>query len=405
AIALLGFGLALTFLSSFGQTFLVSLFVPSFLDAFSLSQGGFGAMYSAATLASAAFLPWAGAMIDRKRLTRFSVGVVVLMAVSAVILAVAWSPWVLMIGLFGLRLSGPGLTSHTAMTAMARYHGATRGRALAVSGLGFPIGEALLPLLASVAIGAVGWRFTWGIVAAVSLVAFAPSLVLLLRRSGVELDPRRIETEPVQGSARSWSRRDVVRDPRFLGILPAALLSPFWVTGLFLYQVVIGEAKGWSLTLIASAFVAYAGARVLGALVTGGLVDRYSAARIFPLALLPMAAVLLVMLASDAVPVAYVYMTGLGISVGMGTTVKPALWAELYGVEHLGAIKSMMGTLMVVGTAGSPVLVGVLLDRGVSLESIFMAGAATSVLGAMGAWVALRKGPRSGGAGPMPGAG
>lgn len=392
ALALLGFGLSLTFLSSFGQTFLVSLFVPSFQDAFSLSRGEFGALYSAATLASAAFLPWAGAGIDRVRLTRFSVGVVLLMALSAGILALAWSPWVLLIGLIGVRLGGQGLSSHTALTAMARYHEAARGRALAISGLGFPIGEAILPLLASVAIGAVGWRLTWGIVAAISVVAFAPSVVLLLRRSGVEVDPRELVTEPVGGGAPSWSRRDVLRDPRFIGILPAALMSPFWMTGLFLYQTTIADRKGWSITLIASAFLAYALARVLGALATGGLIDRFSAARVFPLSLLPMAGALLLVLGSDAVPVAYLYMTGLGLSVGMGTTVKPALWAELYGVEHLGAIKSLMGTLMVVSTAGSPVLLGVLLDRGLSLDLLLSAGAVTSALGAGGAWLALRKG-------------
>jgi len=390
AFALLTFGFALTFLSSFGQTFLVSLFVPSFLEAFQLSQGGFGALYAAATLASAAFLPWAGGMIDRVRLNRFSVGVVILMASSAAVLAVAWSPWVLLLGLFGVRLAGQGLSSHTALTAMARYHGATRGRALALSGLGYSAGEALLPLAASVAIASVGWRASWGLVGGLTLVAFAPSLVLLLRRSGVELDPVRLARPRQEEGSRSWSRREVLRDVRFLGILPAALMSPFWVTGFFLYQAAIAEARGWSLPLLASAFLAYAAMRVLASLAAGGLVDRFSARRLFPLSLLPMAGALLVILSSSALPVAYLYMGGLGVSVGLGATIKPALWAELYGVEHLGAIKSMMGTLMVVSTAGSPLLIGVLLDRGTALETIFWAGAVTSMMGSVGAWWVLR---------------
>jgi MFS family permease len=396
AISLLAFGFALTFLSSFGQTFLVSLFVPSFLEDFALTRGGFGALYAGATLASAAFLPWAGGMIDRVRLTRFSVGVVILMATSAGVLALAWNPWVLLLGLFGVRLAGQGLSSHTALTAMARYHGATRGRALALSGLGFSAGEALLPLLASVAIGTLGWRASWGMIAGLSLVAFVPSLVLLLRRSGVELDPTRLPIPGRERGGASWSRRDVLRDPRMLGILPAALLTPFWITGLFLYQATIAEAKGWSLPLLASAFLAYAAMRVVASLAAGGLVDRYSARKLFPLTLLPMAAALLLLLGTAApapVPYLYLYMAGLGISVGMGATMKPALWAELYGLEHLGAIKSLMGTLMVIGTAASPLLLGILLDRGAPLDAVVWAGVITTAVGAAGAGWALRSGP------------
>ena len=396
AISLLAFGFALTFLSSFGQTFLVSLFVPSFLEDFALTQGGFGALYAAATLASAAFLPWAGGMIDRVRLNRFSVGVVMLMATSAGILALAWNPWVLLLGLFGVRLAGQGLSSHTALTAMARYHGATRGRALALSGLGFSAGEALLPLAASVAIGTLGWRVSWAMIAGLSVVAFVPSLLLLLQRSGVELDPARLANPRGEGGAPSWSRRDVLRDPRFLGILPAALLTPFWITGLFLYQASIAQAKGWSLPLLASAFLAYAAMRVAASLAAGGLVDRYSARKLFPLTLLPMAAALLLLLGTAApAPAAYLYMymAGLGVSVGMGATMKPALWAELYGLEHLGAIKSLMGTLMVVGTAASPLLLGILLDRGTPLDAVVWAGIVTTVVGAAGAGWALRSAP------------
>ena len=429
-LSLLAFGLALTFFSSFGQTFLVSLFVPAFTGAFDLTLGGFGVLYSVATLLSAALLPWTGARIDRMRLTRFSMGVILLMALSAGILAVAWSVWVLFAGIVGIRLAGQGLSSHAAATTMARYYGAVRGKALAVSGLGFALGEALLPLAASAALLTFGWRGSWGVVGLVALGVFAPSVVFLLRRSGVELDPRRLEdpvapaaagatsatapagpsapagpnipagpsapatrAEAILGGAppgepRHWTRGEVLRDPRFAGVLPVFLLSPFWITGLFLYQLAVGESRGWGVGVLASAFLAYAGARVVTALLSGGLVDRYSAIRLFPLTVLPMGVGISLLLVAPAVPVAFLYMTLLGVSVGMSATVKPALWAELYGTRHLGAIKSMMGTMMVVGTAGSPVLVGALLDRGTPLDTLFIVAAITCFAGSvLGAWV------------------
>lgn len=70
---ILSFGLLLTLFSSFGQTFLVSIFVPHLLEEFSLNTAQFGSLYAAATLTSAAGLPFLGRLIDRVPLRRFSV--------------------------------------------------------------------------------------------------------------------------------------------------------------------------------------------------------------------------------------------------------------------------------------------------------------------------------------------
>jgi hypothetical protein len=59
----------------------------------------------------------------------------------------------------------------------------------------------------------------------------------------------------------------------------------------------------------------------------------------------------------------------LGITMGVAATTGGALWPELYGVVHLGAIRSIATALMVVATAVAPGLVGVLMDTGVSLQS------------------------------------
>ena len=55
---LLGFGFAMTFASSIGQTFFIGAFGPSIQREFALSHGEWGGIYMAGTLLSAAFLPW-----------------------------------------------------------------------------------------------------------------------------------------------------------------------------------------------------------------------------------------------------------------------------------------------------------------------------------------------------------
>ncbi|MEX2528907.1 MAG: MFS transporter [Gemmatimonadota bacterium] len=392
---LLGFGLSFTFFSSFGQTFLISLFVPYFLVEFALGNGEFGVLYAVATLGSALLLPWTGSWFDRIRLTRFSLAVVVLMACSALLLAVSWSPLALFAGLLGLRLAGQGLSGHAAMGAMARYYGPGRGKALSISGLGFPLGEASLPLLVAGCIVWLGWRGSWVLVAVLAVLVFAPTLRLLLRRSGVELDPARAEAkdgEPVgewNPELRSWSRREVLRDSRFWLILPAALLPPFWTTGLFLYQTAIAGLKGWSIPLMASAFTAFAVTRFLLALGTGNLVDRFSARQIYPFCVLPMAGSLALLLGFQDAWTAFVFMAFLGVTAGMSGTVKPAVWAELYGIRHLGSIKSMMVALMVLSTAVSPVLMGWVLDRGGDLDGILTWGIVSILVASFMAFRAL----------------
>jgi MFS family permease len=376
--SLLTFGLSFAFLSSFGQTFFISLFVPFFLAEFSLTGARFGSLYSGATLVSALLLPWAGAWLDRARLNRFSLAVVALLAISSLLLAISWNLAVFFVALVGIRLSGQGLSSHTALTAMARYSGRDRGKALGIANLGFPLGEATLPLLVTVFIALVGWRQSWALVGVLAAVLFGPLVVGLLRRSGVELDPRRIrEVEGARGTKEEpgretggevveASRREALRDLRFWLVLPAMLLPPFWATGLFLYQTRIAELKGWSLTLMASSFVAFALTRIAISLLAGGTMDRLSARRVFPFSLLPLGLGLVLLRLHDAPWVAYAFMASLGATMGMSATLQTALWAELYGVRHLGAIRAMMSSLMVLSTAASPILTGFVLDgRGV----------------------------------------
>ncbi|MEX2530621.1 MAG: MFS transporter [Gemmatimonadota bacterium] len=398
--SLLTYGLSFSFLSSFGQTFLISLFVPFFLLEFALTNSQFAAFYAGATLASAALLPWAGQWMDRAPLHRVTLGVVLLLAASALLLSVSTHLGLFCLALLGLRLAGQGLSSHAAQTAMARYFASARGKALSIAGLGFPAGEALLPFIAAASIAILGWRESWVVVAAVSALVFGPLLVSLLRRSGVELDPRTVgratpatrqaaTNDQADPAPADWRRREVLRDPRFWAVLPAAILPAFWATGFFLYQTNIAEMKGWSLALMASTFTAFAVFRVVTSLAAGGVVDRLSARRIFPVVPLPMALGFGVLFISDAVWTAYLFMGFMGTSMGLAGAASSALWAELYGVRHLGSIKAMLTALMVVSTAAAPLLVGGVMDGFASFELLLVGGIVSVVVASLLAQRAL----------------
>ena len=59
-----------------------------------------------------------------------------------------------------------------------------------------------------------------------------------------------------------------------------------------------------------------------------------------------------------------------GLSVGMMMTFFGAFWPDAYGTQHLGAIRSIAVALMIFSSALAPVIMGVLLDAGVAIESL-----------------------------------
>ncbi len=185
----LGAGFLLSFSSSFGQTYFISLFSGDLRAAFDLSHGGFGGLYTLATLASAATLVWLGKLADTQPLARLSAATITGLALTALAMAAVASPVMLVLVLFGLRLFGQGLLSHLCFTAMARWYNAQRGRAIAIAAMGFPAGEALFPIDAVGLALWNGWRETWNVAAGALILLALPLAHALLRQGRTPRNP------------------------------------------------------------------------------------------------------------------------------------------------------------------------------------------------------------------------
>lgn len=217
---LLSFAVSFTFFSSFGQTFLISLFVPYFLTAFELSNATFGSLYSVATLTSAVALPWLGQWIDRIPLRQYSMYVAIGLLIASLVMAVSWHISMLFVGLILLRLAGQGLSGHTAQTTMARYNDQLRGKALSISGIGYPLGEAVLPSIIAGMLVLFHWRTTWAIIAFVIAVFFIPVLWFLIRRERTAVDEEIIDEEKPSASEQY---KLLAKDVRTWYVVPAIL--------------------------------------------------------------------------------------------------------------------------------------------------------------------------------------
>lgn len=361
------FGFVLTGTSSYGQTFFIGIFGPDVQARFSLDHTEWGTIYLIGTLASAMILPWTGKLIDQVDLRRYTLAVCGLAVLACLAMATAQNVIMLVVAIFLLRQSGQGLLSHIASTSMARYHEHGRGKALAIASFGEGIGEAILPVLAVLLIVAIGWRASYGVVAIILAVGLTPFLLWLLKghtqRHAGYLQRRESARQETSETARSATRAEVLRDTRFWLLMPGLLAPAMIVTGLFFHHLNLADAKGWSHLWIAGNYFIYAIFGSAMAFVLGPLIDRFGAVRFLPWKLTPLILALVVVAQFNSPYVLWPYFVLLGISAGTHVLVT-AMWAEIYGVDHLGAIKSLVTALEVFASAIGPVLIGLMLDQG-----------------------------------------
>ncbi len=389
---LIGFGVFMYFCSSAGQTFYVSLFGGELRIAFDLSHGAFGTIYAVATLASAATLVWAGRLIDRFPLAVFSAAVMVGLAAVSLLMAVSWSVAALAVALFGLRLFGQGLAGHTAGTAMGRYFEAERGRAISIAVMGLPAAKFVLPTLVVAGLSLAGWRSVW-VVTAIALLAATPLALMLLKDQGARDAALRARRGSTAGRNHGDSALGaVLRDPGLWLRLPALVATPAIFTGLIFHQVHLAEAKGWPLSLMAGSFTVFAAASIAATLSAGPLVDRVSAARLVPLFLVPLLLSCLALAIGNGPAAAPLFLGLMGLGTGASFVLGGALWPELYGTAHLGAIRAFTQAVMVFATGFAPAVAGLAIDSGLSVDSIAAVCAAYCVVAS--ALAATARAPR-----------
>jgi MFS family permease len=389
-------GALLTFLSSFGQTYFISIFAAQIQDDFDLSHGSWGAIYSLGTTASAAVMIWSGSLTDRWRAR--SLGVFVLTLLAASCLAMALNPFAALLPfvIFALRLTGQGMTSHIAIIAMSRWFVATRGKALAIATLGFSIGEAVLPLAFVALLTIFHWRSLWVGAALVALIGI-PILLALLRE---ERTPQSMaqENQSVGMSGLHWTRRSTLHHPLFWFMVPALLGPPAFTTAFFFHQVYFADLKGMSHLAFVSLFPVYTVVGIAAMIVSGVALDRFGTARLMPLYQLPLCVAFVVFATSGSILHLTIGFVFLAITTGAQSTLPNAFWAEFYGTRHIGSIKAMATAVMVLGSAIGPGLTGVLIDLRVDLATQYIGVAVYFLFTSVMMWIGISR-ARSGLAG------
>ncbi|WP_206442225.1 MFS transporter [Streptomyces boncukensis] len=363
-VRLLSGGFLLFFLSSFGQTFFISLFSDDIRAEYGLSHGTFGGLYTAATLVGVLALVRVGPVVDHHSARAVVRVTVPPLALGAVAMALSPHVAVLFAALVLLRFFGQGMMTHTSFTLMGRWFSRGRGRAVSVATLGLNTGEALLPVLAVAVAAGAGWRSAWWGAAAVLAVAgcLLPLLFARERRPGGAAQ----SAAATGATARTWTRAEALRDPYFYLLMPAVAAPALIGNTVFFHQAHLAELRDWSPEASGSAFAVYAATTVVFNLAGGHLLDRLTALAMLPYFLLPLGCGLFVLSTAEGQWSVFAFMALYGVTNGLSLSLFGATWPEVYGVGHLGAIRAVVVAVVVCAAAVGPGVSGLLIDGGVS---------------------------------------
>jgi len=364
------FGFIFTFFSSFGQSYFLGLFNLSIRETLSISHGEFGTIYASATLLSSLLLIWVGKKIDDINVFKFAIFVTILLSISCFFFSKISSVILLFFGIFLMRFSGQGLMSHTATTTVSRYFTKSRGKALSVGWFGLSSAEFILPVLIVFLLTLTTWQNIWLTISILVLIFLPISSYLLVKNINLDSRETSNEDEFKDENIKQWKRKEVIKDYRFYIINMNMLAMPWIATGAFVYQSFISSSKGWGQYVIAQSFMSYSVLTVITLLISGFLVDKYTSRRLLIYMNIPLLISVLVIIYFNSPISAFVFLGLIGISNGLANLLGSSIWAEIYGVKHIGSIKALTTALMVFATAFGTALFGVLIDYGFTIEKI-----------------------------------
>ena len=367
---LLFYGFTIILFASYGQTFFISIFNKEIRTLYNLTNGQFGLVYALGTLFSSFILVGFAKLIDHIDLRLYSFIISIGLAVSCIAMYSNYqSIFFLFLIIFGLRFFGQGAMTHAGETTMARYFGSNRGKAISFATFGGQIGVMFLPIIAVALLKVIDWRYVWLVGSFSIMIIFIPFLFLSLQNQ----TRRHLNFKQCNQSSnlnKKWKTREVVFDKKFYIYLPLSIAAPFISTGLIFHQIFIINQKNWNLEMFASGFVLLGIFSIIGLVLGGPIIDKFNTKKLIVYTLSPLFLGILTLVFFKSYISMFIYLSLIGLNMGIGSPFIGSLWAELYGLESLGTVKALLHACAVFASALSPVIFGYIIDLGMGINTI-----------------------------------
>ncbi len=276
---------------------------------------------------------------------------------------------------------GIGLVYAPSIASVPPWFVRRRAFAAGIASAGIGVGTLAVPLLATAAIDALGWRHALQAIAA-SVIVVGTGTTLLLRRAPTRAAPGL--------AAAGMTLREALRSRRFWWMYAACVLAapamfiPFAHVSAAARDLGIGDARAVGLVGLIGI------GSIVGRFVIGGLADRLG--RIASIALLEasLGVCYLVWLGAGGYAALAVFALWLGLSYGGIVSLMPAICMDLFGAR---AVASILGTLYSGAAFGNllgPVVAGAVFDRTGTYAPVIWAGFVLASLSAIASAQLLR---------------
>jgi MFS family permease len=356
----------LTSFASLGLLYAFGAFFTSLSRSFTASHAAISGLFAVTLFIKAVFGAVAGRLADR-------FGPRVVVAVAGVVLggglllaSQATALWQLYVT-YGLGLGlATGALYVTGLEVVERWFSRRRGEATGLAVAGVAVGNFVLPPLAALLIGWVGWRATFG------LFGVGCFLLLLVAAWVVSPSPtaRGLPFEdtdvgqPARGATTStdWTVAQALRARPFW-LLYGAIFATAWGYYLPIAEIVPDAEFHGIRPVVAATILGLIGAGSLVARLLAGVSDHLSRRGTWAAAFAGMAVMFGWWLTATSVWSLAVFATGFGLAGGIFFTLISPLAADYFGTRQIGAIVGLLLTALAPASLASPILAGFAFDR------------------------------------------
>ncbi len=355
------------------QNFTVALFVDALIQDFGLDRTTISTLFSLGTILSALSLTWVGRKIDRHGNRLAGVIISGLFAVSLTLFALVTSP-IALLGVFILvRGLGQGSLWLVNSTAISQWFIRRRGFMMSLTLVIFALFQTIyVPQLQRI-LEVHDWRMVWVILGVIVGVFTVPITWALMRNKpedfGLLPDGLRHETihahptlEMTPIAEDNWTLREAQKTIVFWLFVIGRMVSPAVGGGLVFHQVSIFATQGFTARHAAEAFALLSIVSAVVSFVGGMIVQRLKPGQMMAWQQIGLITVL-IGAANLSTPWGMpLYVIGFGTLVGNAGIFDGAVWTNLFGRLHQGAIRGFVITTTIIGTALGPVVLGVSFD-------------------------------------------
>ena len=372
------------------------LFIKPMGDDLGIGRAAFGWAHTARQGASSVTSPAVGWLLDRYGSRVMLPAAALMTGLSMVGLAFIGHAWqlVLLFAVMGLvGMSGPGAL--VTSVSVLKWFVANRGKAIAFTSLGIPVGAVLFIPLTQYLIATVGWDMAWIVLATLGVGVIAPLAAIFVRRQPEDMGLLP-DGDMAQGSTAhelkagreasaevSWSLPEAVRTTTLWKLVLVFSSVSLAIGTVALHRIADFMDRGLDPAVIALA-TAFDAVCAGAATFTFGMLVKYVPARILgATGFMGLAAASVLTIYADNLLIMFASMAIFGLGIGGMMFLQNFIWADYFGRESVGSIRGLVNPInLVVGGLGAPAA-GYIRDIWGTYDPAWWAGVALMVFAAL----------------------